>query len=200
MQQVNLLADEFRPRIEPLTARQLLVAWGGLVAVLAVVSAWQGLHAWSLAATETKREGEWRAMTQANEQLRASVASEPEQELVSSVQALRDRYRSQTQMVEAVRGYERSGDGGFSGYLTDLAAQHVEGLALDRIELRQGGSHILLSGETLAPIHVPRFLKRLSDGGSFRGHRFDEFRLEAQDSGLLRFDIVGPRPEAGGRG
>lgn len=198
MQQVNLLTDELKPRLEPLTARQLLIGWGVLAGLLLLVSAWQGLGVWQMAGERAERQSYWQTLTAANARLEAQVRTAPEPELVTEVETLRREFRTRSRMVDAVRGYEEVGATGFSGYLADLAAQHVDGLALDRIELSAGGSHILLSGETEAPIHVPRFLRRLSDGGSFRGHRFDKFRLEAQDSGLLRFDIVGPAAE--GRG
>ncbi len=198
MQQVDLLGDELRPGIEPLTVRQVAVVWGALVVALVLFSTWQGLRAWSLAADQAERQSQWQTMTRENAELQASVVADPDPELVSEVAVLRELFQNQTLMVEAVRSYEQIRETGFSGYLNDLAAQHVDGLALDRIEFNHGGTHIVLSGETVAPIRVPQFLKRLSDGSSFRGHRFDEFRLEAQDSGLLRFDIVGPARESGG--
>lgn len=198
MQQVNLLQDELGPGIELLTTRQLAVGWGLLVAVLALLSCWQAVQTWLLSTELAERRSEWETLTRANAELEASVDVDPDPKLVAEVSMLRELFRNQTLMVEAVRSYEQIRETGFSGYLNDLAARHVDGLALDRIELNHGGTHIALSGETAAPIHVPRFLKRLSDGASFRGHRFDEFRLEAQASGLLRFDIVGPARESGG--
>ena len=42
MQQVDLLAPDLIPRPEPLTVSHLLLAWGGLLGVLLLVSLWQG--------------------------------------------------------------------------------------------------------------------------------------------------------------
>lgn len=198
MQQVNLLGDELKRGVEPLTVRQVAIAWVLLSIALVLFSSWQGLHTWMLATEQSERQEALQSITRENAELAASIAKDPDPELVTEVAVLRELFRNQSLMVDAVRTYEQVGEHGFSGYLSDLAAQHVDGLALDRIEFNQGGRHILLSGETAAPIHVPRFLQRLSDGDSFRGHRFDEFRLVAQESGLLRFDIVGPTGKSGG--
>jgi hypothetical protein len=175
----------------------LLLAWGGLVGVLMLASIWQGVGLWQLADGRADREAHLRTVTATNAGLAAEVRSEPAPELVSEVDALRDEFRLQSRLMDVVSRYHETDQTGFSGYLSDLAAQHVDGVALDRIELA-GGGQVLLSGEAEAAVHVPRLLKRLADGRRFRGHRFDEFRLEAQPSGLLRFDIVGPAEESGG--
>lgn len=195
MQQVNLLSEDLEPHVEPLTLGQLAVGWGALVGMLLLVSAWQGFGLWRLADERAERAAELSALARRNADLQAEVRTEPQPELVREVAALRDEFRLQSRLVDVVEDYEHADDGGFSGFLTDLASRPVEGLALDRIELTRGGSHIRLSGETEAPVHVPQLLKRLADGESFRGHRFDEFRLQAEDTGLLRFDIVGPAEE-----
>lgn len=198
MQQADLLVPELQPRREHLTLNQLLVIWGAFVAVLLVISSWEGIRAWRLATEQAQMQEHFQELARTNEALRSSFSTTPEPELITEVEELRERFRNQALMVNAVEDYEHASDEGFSGYLRDLAAQHVEGLALSRIELRDGGSRILLSGETEAPVNVPLFLKRLSQGESFRGHRFDGFELEALDSGLLRFDITGPERERSG--
>jgi len=204
MQQVNLLSEDLEPHVEPLTLRQLAMGWGAVVGVLLLVSAWQGFGLWRLAdelgltPDELQKQLDElgiRVQSTTTPLTEAEVRTEPQPELVREVAALRDEFRLQSRLIDVVEDYENADDGGFSGFLTDLASQPVEGLALDRIELTRGGSHILLSGETEAPVHVPQLLKRLADGDSFRGHRFDAFRLQAEDTGLLRFDIVGPAEE-----
>ena len=192
MQQVNLLVEDLRPRREALSLNQLITGWGALSALLVLVSAWQGVSIWRLEAQEHDRRVEWQAIERANAELRGEVAAEADPTLVEELDDLRRRFSAQAALVEAVRGYESRSERGFSPFLTDLAARQMDGMALSRIVLRDGGSHIRLAGETQAPVHVPRFLQSLSLGDSFRGHRFDELRLEEQASGVLSFDVVGP--------
>lgn len=195
MQQVNLLDDDLKPPREVLSLGHVVLGWSALLGVLLLFSAWQVFDTWRLGSNQVEAQTRWQALQDDNAALRADIEREPEIELVAEVERLRGLMREQARMVNAVQGYERAGDQGFSSYLTELAAQHVEGLALSRIELRDGGAYILLSGETRQPVNVPLLLKRLSTGERFRGHRFHEFRLEAQESGLLRFDIIGPARE-----
>ncbi len=197
-QQVNLLVEELRPRREYLAPAQVLSAWGALLAVLLCISGWQQVSAWRLADASARIESEWRTLVSSADALRDALDTEPAPELISEVETLRGLFNSQSLMVEAVRDYEQSSQGGFSGYLGDLARGRVAGLALQHIELRDGGTRIRLSGETVAPVNVPQFLKRLSGATSFRGHRFDQFKVEAQESGLLRFDIIGPTADEAG--
>lgn len=198
MQQVNLLVPELQPHREHLTLVQLAGLWGGLVVLLLAVSSWEAIVAWHLANQKAEKEEQLAQLSRTNEQLRSSFTTTPEPDLITEVEELRERFENQSMLVNAVEVYEQASAEGFSRYLEDLAAGRVEGMALSHIEFRDGGNHIVLSGETLAPVNVPLFLKRLSERDSFDGHRFDEFRLEAQDSGLLRFDIVGPARERPG--
>jgi len=44
MQQVNLLTEDLKPHVEPLTLGQLAVGWSAVAGLLLLVSAWQGLE------------------------------------------------------------------------------------------------------------------------------------------------------------
>lgn len=194
-QQVNLLSEELKPRRELLSLTHLLGLWASVVVVLVLVSSWQGFSAWRLSAQRQAQETVYQRLVESNQALKQRANRPGDPELVTELESLREQLTLHTLLVDAVAGYEQSSREGFSGYLADLARQHVEGLSLSRIEFRHGGSTILLSGETLTPVNVPLFLKQLSRGERFRGHRFDALELEAQDNGLLRFDIRGPVKE-----
>lgn len=192
MQQVNLLVDELKPTKEALTFRQLMMVWGAFGLLLVLLSGWQGLDLWQLSSQKQENEAQVRSLQQANQQLKASISTEPDPELKAEVESLRQMQEHQELLVNAVAGYESASEQGFSPYLTDLARHHVQGMWLSQISLRDGGARIHLTGETVDPVYVPAFLKQLSRGESFKGHRFDGFELEEQESGLLRFDINGP--------
>jgi hypothetical protein len=192
MQQVNLLVDELKPAKEALTFRQLMMAWGAFGLLLVLFSGWQGLDVWKLSSQKQENEAQVLSLQKANEKLKARISTEPDPELKAEVESLRLMQAHQELLVNAVAGYESASEQGFSPYLTDLARHHVKGMWLSQISLRDGGARIHLTGETMDPVHVPAFLKQLSKGESFKGHRFDGFELEEQESGLLRFDITGP--------
>ena len=195
MQQVNLLTADLRPQRERLTLAHLVLLWATFMTLLVLASLLQGLDVWRLAREQTQKQAHWQALVDANEELRSSFEQAPDPVLITEVEALKAEFRSRSRLVEAVKGYQQVSERGFSGYLEDLATRPVDGVALSRIRLEDGGRHIGLSGETEAPVNVPVLLQRLSEGASFRGHRFDAVELEAQASGLLRFDITGPTRE-----
>lgn len=192
MQQVNLLVDELKPTKEALTFRQLMTVWSVFGLLLVLISGWQGLDLWRLNSEKLENEAQVKNVQQANEALKARISTEPDPELKAEVESLRQMQAHQELLVNAVAGYESASEQGFSPYLTDLARHHVKGMWLSQISLADGGARIQLKGETTDPVFVPAFLKQLSQGESFKGHRFDGFELEEQESGLLRFDIMGP--------
>lgn len=198
MQEVNLLVPELRPAPERLALGQVGAVWCGLAALLLAISSWQGIGVWRLASEKADKQARADVLSAANDSLRSSFSTTPEPQLVARVKQLRETLQNQALMVKAVKAYQGGSGRGFASYLEDLAAHRVDGMTLSRIELTDGGNRIQLSGETVAPVNVPVFLERLSDGDSFRGHRFDEFRLEAQESGLLHFDITGPAEKSHG--
>ncbi|MEZ5561273.1 MAG: hypothetical protein R3E86_22375 [Pseudomonadales bacterium] len=198
MQQVNLLVAELKPRKEALTMRQLLALWAAFGGVLVLLSSWQGVDLWQQSAEHQEKRAQWQMINSANEQLKSSITTEPDPALLGEVESLRQIQANQVQLVAVVSGYEAQTRSGFSSYLTDLARYHVRGTRLNAIELLQGGLHIHLAGETLEPGNVPALLSKLSQGPSFKGHRFDAITLEEQEPGLLRFEIVGPDAEQGG--
>lgn len=196
MQQVNLLVNELRPRRETLSLAQLILLWSAFLGLLLVVSLIQGLDVWRLGREQAQKQAHWQALVEANDTLKNSFDLTPDPLLVTEVETLKQEFLTHSRLVEAVKGYQQFSERGFSGFLEDLATQRVDGVALSRIFLENGGSHIGLSGETEAPVNVPLLLKRLSEGSSFQGHRFDSFHVEEQESGLLRFDISGPARES----
>jgi len=198
IQNVDLLSGELRPRPEHLTLRQLVTIWMAFAGLLVSVSFWHGISTWRLAAEQADKQALWQALEQTNASLRATLNERASVDLVTEVETLRQRLENRALLMNVVERYEQTSERGFSPYLEDLASRRVEGLALTRITFSDGGSHILLAGETAAAINVPRLLKRLAESGSFRGHRFDDLELQALETGLLEFAITGPKPEGQG--
>jgi Tfp pilus assembly protein PilN len=195
IQQINLLTDDLRRKREPLTLSQLLMIWGVFGGLLVVFSGWDGVGLWQLNSEHERTEEQRRMLSEANEALKSHYATDPT--LKAEVETLRAQQLEQQQLMSLLLGYQSEQDDGFSLYLDDLSTQAVDGMWLSQISLLEGGSRIQLKGITDDPVNLPVFLKRLSDGQSFKGHRFDEFELKEAESGLLEFDITGPHEVPG---
>lgn len=191
-QQVNLLSDDLRRGRDPLTFNQLLVIWGIFGAGLALFTGWDGISLWQLSSEHEQSEAQRRMLVQANDALKAEFDSRMDPGLKAHVDDLRARQREQRQLMDLLLGYTSSQHGGFSTYLGDLSDHTVDGMWLSQISLEDGGSRIHLKGTTTDAVHLPEFLQGLSQGSSFRGHRFDDFEIKENDAGLLDFDITGP--------
>jgi len=152
MQQVNLLTEDLRPHVEPLTLRQLAAGWGVVVGVLLLVSAWQGLELWQLAGERAECEAELAALARSNAGLEAEVRSDPEPELVQEVESLRDEVaaiaESQTLLRTAIiNGIERANQrvqDGAAGAGTTLAVVELNDGAVRPYHI--GDSVVLVVG------------------------------------------------------
>ena len=188
-QQVNLLSEELKPKVQPMTIGQLMAAWVALVGVLTVVSGGDGASLWQLATQHEDTQNQWQVLHDANSLLKAGVSEQADPALRLEVEDLRERRAEQRRLMDLLFGYKTRQTDGFSPYLNDLAEYRVDGMWLQRITLDAGGARIHLNGRTTDPKVLPQFLKRLSLGDSFRGHRFHNFELKESDQGLLEFDI-----------
>ncbi len=196
-QQVNLLTEELKPRIQPLNFTQLMAAWAALVGLLLLVSGGDGASLWQLASQHEETTTQWRTLRDANSRLKASVSEQADPALRLEVDNMRERRDEQRRLMDLLFGYESKQSDGFSLYLNDLARYRVNGIWLRQITLNEGGARIHLNGRTTNPEDLPLFLKQLSLGESFRGHRFQNFELRENDEGILEFDISDPEVSSG---
>ena len=192
LQQINLLSDDLRRRQEPLTFRHLLVLWGVFGFGLALHSGWDGVSLWQLSSQHELNEEQAAMLARANDTLRADFDGQLDPQLQAEVDELRARQTEQQQLMNLLLGYQSDREEGFSVYLDDLADHTVDGMWLSQIMFEEGGARIHLKGMTTDAIHLPKFLQRLSEGSSFRGHLFDDFEIRQNESGVLEFDITGP--------
>ncbi len=195
-QQVNLFTPELRPRREPLTLGQLLMGWGVFAGVLVLLGSVSGFDVWQLSSQRAETVEQWELLKATNQRLKASFSTAPDATLEAEVARLRRAQLERERLMALLEEYQVEQAQGFSGYLDDLATHRVEGMWLSAIALETGGRWIQLKGLTTDPAQVPEFLRQLSEGSSFDGHRFDAFELKETESGLLEFDIVGPEEDA----
>jgi hypothetical protein len=67
---------------------------------------------------------------------------------------------------------------GFSSRLRAFGARHIEGIWLDRIALGAKVEFVGLSGSTVSPDSVPRYLRSLAQDPALKGGQIDDFVIE----------------------
>jgi hypothetical protein len=96
---------------------------------------------------------------------------------------------------------------GFSHRLRAFGARHIDGIWLDRLTLGSTVQSVSVSGSTLSPDNVPRYLRSLAQDPALKGGQIDDFVIEKPDErqnaggGRLTFragrrGLVVPEPAA----
>lgn len=178
-QQINLFKPELRERREPLSAVTMLQIG---VLVLVVFGAWYGLTWWEVQSLETQQAN----TTERLESMRAKVAQleanrvdeAPSKLLADEVERLTRALERREQIADTLSGGALGNTHGFSTRFEALARQHVEGSWLTGIAIHNGGDYVRLSGETLAPELVPRYLEGLLTEPVFGGLSFNMLELK----------------------
>jgi hypothetical protein len=67
---------------------------------------------------------------------------------------------------------------GFSRRLRAFGARHIDGIWLDRLTLGATVQAVSVSGSTLSPDSVPRYLRSLAQDPALRGGQIDDFIIE----------------------
>ncbi len=179
MQQINLYQDEFRPRREVLSARQVATGLGILLGLLVLLSAWQGWRndrlAEEVAALRRTVETEEARVAE----LRRTVeARKPDPALAAEVDRLAQRVEVKRRVLTVLTGRTFGNTTGFVPQLAGLARQRIEGLWLTGLRLHAGGTRLDMEGNALRPELVPRYLQRLANEPVFAGTAFETFRLD----------------------
>jgi Tfp pilus assembly protein PilN len=85
----------------------------------------------------------------------------------------------QREEIQAILARQELGDTrGFSSYLEAIARQHVEGMWLTRVAIKNGGNALTLEGKTLSPVLVPRYIQRLGKENILSGITFNVMELQ----------------------
>ena len=74
---------------------------------------------------------------------------------------------------------------GFSSRLRAFGARHIDGIWLDRLTLGATVESVSVSGSTLSPEVVPRYLRSLAADPALKGGQIDEFVIEKAPSRLM---------------
>lgn len=177
-QQINLFQESLRPRQLRWSAKQLTSLMAIAVLLLVVfelVGVWQ---TWQVKQSIAESEQIVSAKQKEVKQVEASYPKPQEdQRLVNRLEQLKDEIQQKQLILGLLEKKEYGNSRGFADHLSGLSRQHVEGIWLTHFSIEQGGKQLGLSGSSLKPELVPRFIRNLSNEPSFAGKEFKTLLL-----------------------
>lgn len=192
-QQINLYQPIFRK--QPVA----FSFWTGLLLSAIVITgmfAIYGFGKWQL----QQMEGQLDSLHQRNSALKKDIAAierklpEPKinRLLERKITQLAERRKTGMALLNTLQSRMEGNPRGFSDYFEGLARQTETGLWFTRIDIKQGGRALNLSGETVQPELVPNLLQRLESEAAFNGKTFQVMKLKRGDSqeGDLEFSLI----------
>lgn len=180
-QQINLYQPIFRAQRKLFSSR---VVGAALAAVIATLTGIYAYGHWQVASL-TEQVVALRKEQQANDTRMTSLgtlqsARTNTKPIEDKTAALSSELALRTRALHLLQGGAAGQTTGFAARLEALARGHVDGLWLDHVILASENSAMSLSGATLNPALVPRYLQGLSAQASLVGTRFDEFVIEGE--------------------
>jgi hypothetical protein len=96
---------------------------------------------------------------------------------------------AKSRAVALLSGESTAPGHGFSARLRAFGERHIDGIWLDHLTLGAEVSSVSISGSTLSPDSVPRYLRSLAGDPALKGGQIDEFVIEKP--------VPGKAPSAG---
>lgn len=85
---------------------------------------------------------------------------------------------AKTRAVALLAGESAASGAGFATRLRAFGERHIDGIWLDHLTLGSDVSSVSISGSTLSPDSVPRYLRSLAADPALKGGQIDEFIIE----------------------
>jgi hypothetical protein len=161
------------------TRATLLVVAASLVGLWAFAD-WQVTHL--RAATQVVRN-------QQQAQAALSAAQGPElqglddAQLAALLANLDAQITAKSRAVALLSGESGARGAGFSARLRAFGERHIDGIWLDHLTFGADVSSVSISGSTMAPDAVPRYLRSLAADPALKGGQIDEFIIEKPPKG-----------------
>jgi hypothetical protein len=180
MQEINLYQPVSKGVRGMLSARSTAMVFGIVGAML--------LGLWGFAWYQVRQLDSAVQVVRNQQQAQAAMAAAQgpqldaltDEELEALIQKLSGSIASKSQAV-AMLGNEQ-GTPGFSTRLRAFGARHIDGIWLDRLTLGATVESVSVSGSTLTPDSVPRYLRSLAADPALKGGQIDDFIIEKPDS------------------
>lgn len=189
-QQINLYQEQFRAARKRLGARDLALALGLFVLLLAGLS----VHAhWRATVAESRVETA-QARQQALQERVASLGGRIEAERRarpdSDLQQARAELAAKQRLLEYLDAGPLAERTGFSAHVEGLARRVVDDLWLSALRIRDGGERLHLEGHALAADRIPALITGLGSEPAYAGHIFRTLAIDRPDDADWRVDFT----------
>ena len=179
-QQINLYDASLLRKREPLTARNLALASGMLVVLLAAWGGWIRTRLTSLEGESQAVAPQAKALQDQRDMMTAQLAAlKPDPQIeaeLASARALLDLHGKQ--IGELKKGVSPEA-GGFAEYLRGFARQTPAGLWLTGFAIKDSGAAMEIRGRMTDPALLPEYIRRLDAEQAFKGREFAALKVVA---------------------
>lgn len=190
MQEINLYQKKSKGVRGVLSARSsaiMLTLIGAMLIGLWAFASWQVGHLNSAADVVRNQQQAQAAMSAASGPQLDSLSDE---ELEALVVRMTATVTNKSRAVAMLANESGSGPAGFSLRLRAFGTRHIDGIWLERLTLGSTVQSVSVSGSTLSPDSVPRYLRSLAQDPALQGGQIDDFIIEKPkkgSSGRLQF-------------
>lgn len=190
LQQVNLYQDELREIKLNYSFEILLKLSGIIIVALSMLSGFKyyQLQQDQITLAEINKKNDiLKTEKQKIEQSKGKKDTGLTQKITEKTKELANKQK----VVQILTQDKFGNTNGFSGYLSGLARQRLEGLWLTNLSISGGGGNIALNGSTLKADLLPKYLQRLSAEKAFSGITFQKFLMgrDADKTRWLNFSL-----------
>jgi hypothetical protein len=166
-QQINLYLPEFRTKKDLLTPLLMGQILGGVLAVCVLVSAYDLFTRWRLASQLADVQEVLIEETRKTDELDDQLARRSQNTALSDrLEQAESRLDASRQIRDFLSETKLGNVGGFSEYFKDLSRASMEGLSLNEFTFMNGGEDIILRGQVLDSVLVPRYVNNIENGNS----------------------------------
>lgn len=177
-QQINLYQPIFRKQRQIFSAVTMLQMAGVVAAGLLAVYLYGLWQVAGLEAEVVQLEGREKAFVTQLSSLDPNLTANRRAEVEQELKQLNATLLAQQRLIEVLREKPLGSTDGFSRYLTALGRHNMRELWLTQFTIDGGSGAIELTGRSLDPKLVPKYLQELGREEALVGQRFDGLQIE----------------------
>lgn len=171
--QINLYNPALLPKVDLLSGRMVLQAYGAAVLVALLALAWSTLDAKRLAAEEQTRQAQLAVLQNEIAQLTQTVAGrKPDAKLSAELDSLESLLAGRAEVMAVLKSGALGDTKGVSEYFRAFARQTLDGVWLTGFSVALAGQDITIDGRALRAELVSGYLGKLRSEDVLRGHGF----------------------------